>query len=78
MENKLARPWDYVLEKRFTEKLRTLEEAVTDGGADDFAAYKYLCGQIRGIHFAIDCLFELRQTTGADEDWDRFDDRERR
>jgi hypothetical protein len=78
LENKLARPWDYVLERKFNEKLRTLEEAVTDGGVDDFAAYKYLCGQIRGIHFAIDCIFELRQSSGADEDRDLFDDTERR
>jgi hypothetical protein len=78
LENRLARPWDYAIEKKLKEKLRSLEEAVTDGGVDDFAGYKYLCGQIRGIHFAIDCIFELRESSGADEDRDLFDDHGRR
>jgi hypothetical protein len=70
LENKLARPWDYVLERHCTEKLRNLEEAVVDGSAADFAAYQFLCGQIRGIRFAIDCLVDIRQRSGQDEDQD--------
>ena len=70
MVNKSPRSLDYVLETRFLEKIGTLEEAVTDGSATDFATYQNLCGQIRGIRFAVDCLKEMRNRLGLDEDQD--------
>jgi hypothetical protein len=73
LENKRAQPWDYVLERAIREHLRDLNETIIDGAARDFAEYRHLCGQIRGIQFAIDQIIELRKRSGQDEDQEVFD-----
>jgi hypothetical protein len=68
LENKLEPAWGHALERVCREKIRTLEEEVSDGRAEDYAAYRYLCGQIRGIHFAIDALIGLQERPNPEEE----------
>jgi hypothetical protein len=64
----LENSWEYALEKACRAKVSLLEAELADGRAEDYAAYRYLCGQIRGIHFAVDQLIGLRERAGNQED----------
>jgi hypothetical protein len=60
--------WDYLMERELKQQLQRLEPTVLKGDAEDFAAYKYLCGQIRGIQFALTVLIDLRADSHRDGD----------
>jgi hypothetical protein len=63
----LADPFDYRLERAFAAQIASLSEFVLRGDAEDWAAYKYLIGQIRGIQFAMDTLVGLRGKADTEE-----------
>jgi len=60
--------WDYRIERELKQQSKGLEETLLKGQAEDFAAYKYLCGQIRGIQSAMQVLIDLRATGQQDGD----------
>lgn len=66
--DKVAQPFDYIVEHALREQAEMLRASVIEGKAADWAEYKYLCGQIRGIHFAMDCLKDARGRVGLDGD----------
>lgn len=57
-------PWEYAWEREMGEQLSNLREVVCAGQANDYAEYKQLCGQIRGIQNSMDELKRIRQRLG--------------
>lgn len=53
-------PLDYALQQELEVAVESKKEHLAKEGAPDFAEYKSLCGEIRGIRFAIDQIIELR------------------
>lgn len=51
-----ADPWVYAFGRTMREKLEQLESQLVLGGATDYAAYRELVGEIRGIQ---NCMAEL-------------------
>jgi hypothetical protein len=66
--DKVAQPFDYIVERALKDWKQVLEASVTKGQATDWGEYKYLCGQISGIQFAMDSLKDARRRAGLDED----------
>jgi len=60
--------FEYYVTRELERHLETLQAEVLKGNAEDWASYKYLCGQICGIHFAMQVLVDARQHTGRDEE----------
>jgi len=52
---------EYLEDRELAEERDRLETHLLRGDASDWADYKYLCGQIRGIQFAMQVLAEARQ-----------------
>lgn len=57
-------PLDYALQKELEEYRDSRAQVVLLGDLPDYAAYRYQCGEIRGIQMAIDCLVALRERLG--------------
>jgi hypothetical protein len=53
-------PWEYALEREIDQKLANLRTQLLEGGATDYAQYRELCGEIRGIQ---SCMAELKRVT---------------
>lgn len=53
-------PWEYALERVMDEQLGAIRAQLTEGGAADYAQYRELCGQIRGIQI---CMDEVKRIT---------------
>jgi hypothetical protein len=66
--DKVAQPFDYIVEHALKEQLEFLTMIAIKGNVADWGEYKYHCGQIRGIHFAMDCLRDARKRAGLDGD----------
>jgi hypothetical protein len=59
---------DYLLSRALEEHLMVLMDGIHRGVPEDYAAYRELVGEIRGIRFAIARLTDLRQQAGQDGD----------
>jgi len=68
-------PWEYPFERQLKQQLQDLTDTLVNDGAKDFQDYRFLCGQIRGIHFALDALIRMRERFNPDEDQDLKDSR---
>ena len=63
-----SQAWDYLLEREYKQEITKLEEHLSEGTANSYEEYKYFCGQIRGIRFAMDCINRLREKYGDEDD----------
>jgi hypothetical protein len=68
--SRTVKPWDYVLLRKFQELIQARSEALAAGSAEDYAAYRHLCGEIRGIQIAMAELTQVREDSGMNEDDD--------
>ena len=68
-------PWEYAFERQCKQQLQELTDTLANDGAKDFSDYRFLCGQIRGIQFALDALIRMRERFNPDEDQDLKDNR---
>lgn len=66
--DKLAQPFDYIVERALKEHAEMLAASLLKGQAKDWADYKYLCGEICGIQFAMDALKDARKRVAVDGD----------
>jgi hypothetical protein len=57
------------LRKEINERKDGLVTALTTGGCDGWDGYKYICGQLQGLEFALQALDEIiqRQENHNDE-----------
>jgi len=53
-------PWEYALEREIEDQLASIRAMLVEGGAADYAQYRELCGQIRGIQI---CMAEVKRIT---------------
>jgi hypothetical protein len=51
-------PWEYAFEREMNEQLEARRAQLIEGGAADYAQYRELCGQIRGIQI---CMAEVKR-----------------
>ncbi|HEY6290357.1 MAG TPA: hypothetical protein VI455_02195 [Terriglobia bacterium] len=61
-------PWDYSLQRALKAQEKDLTDSLVNGLPEDFAGYRYICGQIRGIHFAMAEITRLREKLQLVED----------
>jgi hypothetical protein len=66
--DKVAQPFDYIVERALKEHTEMLAYSITRGQAVDYTDYKYICGQICGIQFAMDVLRDARKRVSVDGD----------
>ena len=52
----MASSFELRAERELKDRVRQLEEDILRGNVEDWANYKYLCGEFRGIQFAIQVL----------------------
>ena len=57
-----------VLKEKLTETKTSSEEFLNSGGAKDYAAYREVCGVIRGLDAALREVNELSRNYMEDED----------
>ena len=57
-----------VVLKEIEEKQRYLADALASGAAKDFAEYKFMCGEIRGLSFAHSYITDLVRRMEQNED----------
>jgi hypothetical protein len=59
---------DYLLSRALEEHLMVLMDGIHRGAPEDYAGYRELVGEIRGIRYAMARLVDLRQQGGPDGD----------
>lgn len=57
-----------VVIKEIEEKQKYLADALASGAAKDYAEYKFMCGEIRGLSFAHSYIDDLVRRMEQDED----------
>ena len=57
-----------VLVENHQKNIDSLEEYLASGKAKDFSDYQYVCGQIRGLRFAISNTTDLLRDMEEDDD----------
>ena len=57
-----------VILKELEEKQQSLADALASGAAKDFAEYKFMCGEIRGLSFAHAYVTDLVRKMEQDDD----------
>ena len=57
-----------VVLKEIEEKQKSLSDALGSGAARDFAEYKYMCGEIRGLSLAHSFINDLVRKMEQDDD----------
>lgn len=57
-----------VVIKEIEEKQKYLADALASGAAKDYAEYKFMCGEIRGLSFAHSYVNDLVRRMEQDED----------
>jgi len=55
------------LEKALSAEMESITGSVMRGDPEDYPAYKYQIGRIRGIQFAMTTLADLRKKVSEDE-----------
>jgi len=63
----VAEPIVYLVDRTLREELELLTQPLIKGDCVDFADYKYLAGQIRGIQFAIQALEDMRRRIAKEQ-----------
>jgi hypothetical protein len=66
--DKVPQPFDYIVERALKEQMEFLTMVAIEGKIEDWAEYKYLCGEIRGIQMAMDALRDARKRVAVDGD----------
>lgn len=58
-----------LLTERLDDRVLQLQEAIADGNAQDFASYKHMCGEVKGLLSARAHIKDLQErlTTNDDE-----------
>lgn len=57
-----------VILKEIEERQKSLADALGSGAARDYAEYKYVCGEIRGLSFAHSFINDLVRKMERDDD----------
>ena len=57
-----------VILREVEEKQRSLADALASGAAKDYAEYKFMCGEIRGLSFAHTYVTDLVRKMEQDDD----------
>ena len=57
-----------VVIKEIEEKQKYLADALASGAAKDYAEYKFMCGEIRGLSFAHSYVNDLVRKMEQDDD----------
>ena len=66
-----AEPWEYAWERELEGWLAGLRETLYKAGAADYAQYREICGEIRGIQNSMDELKRIRhRLKNLDDDID--------
>jgi hypothetical protein len=56
------------LTNKVNDKILQLQEAMADGNANDFAEYKKMCGEIKGLLTARSFILDLHERLKQDDD----------
>lgn len=56
------------LTNKVDDKILQLQEAMADGNANDFAEYKKMCGEIKGLLTARSFIKDLHERLNQDDD----------
>jgi hypothetical protein len=56
------------LTSKVNDKILQLQEAMADGNANDFAEYKKMCGEIKGLLTARSFILDLHERLKQDDD----------
>ena len=56
------------LTSKVNDKILQLQEAMADGNANDFAEYKKMCGEIKGLLTARSFILDLHERLNKNED----------
>jgi hypothetical protein len=56
------------LTAKVNDKILQLQEAMADGNANDFAEYKKMCGEIKGLLTARSFILDLHERLNKNED----------
>lgn len=57
-----------IVQRNIDEQLTLLTRALTDGSAKDYAEYRAMCGEIRGLSLAHNFITDLVRKMERDED----------
>jgi hypothetical protein len=57
-----------LLTGKVDDKILQLQEALADGNANDFAEYKKMCGEIKGLLTARSFIKDLHERLNQDDD----------
>jgi len=57
-----------LLTNKVDDKILQLQEALADGNANDFAEYKKMCGEIKGLLTARSFIKDLHERLNQDDD----------
>lgn len=57
-----------LLTNKVDDKILQLQEAMADGNANDFAEYKKMCGEIKGLLTARSFIKDLHERLNQDDD----------
>ena len=62
------------LSKKIDDKVSQLQIALADGNAGDYAEYKKMCGEVKGLLTARLFISDLQERlkTHDDDEWSRF------
>jgi hypothetical protein len=58
------------LTEKFDDRILQLQEAISDGNAQDFASYKQMCGEIKGLLSARSYIKDLQERLNSNDDDD--------
>lgn len=57
-----------IIKEKINEKQAQLAHAVSDGGAKDYAEYRAICGEIRGLSLAEGFILDLADQMERNDD----------
>ena len=56
------------LASKLDDRVLQLQEAIADGNAQDFASYKHMCGEVKGLLSARAYIKDLQERLTNDDD----------
>jgi hypothetical protein len=59
---------DYQLTRELEGRLETLMNGLSRGAPADYAEYRTMVGEFRGVRYALDALTKLRQQVSAEDE----------
>lgn len=57
-----------LLTERLDDRVLQLQEAIADGNAQDFASYKHMCGEVKGLLSARAHIKDLQERLTTNDD----------